>query len=892
MDVSQVELSEAEQILLAERLQKARLKKAAPQTIGRKPQSEPAPLSFAQRRLWFLDQWEPGSPTYNIPTALRLSGPLDVAALCSALEEIVRRHQVLQMTCVTIDEEPVLTRHPDPSLAVKVVNISALAVDVRKAEVQRLTNGEARRPFDLARDLPIRASLLRQGATEHVLLLTFHHIATDGWSLNIFVKELVTLYGAFHQGNPSPLPELPIQYTDFAYWQRNWLQDQVLDKQLAYWKQQLAGAPEVLELPMDRPRPSVWTSNGAHYWFDLPPSLAQAVKTLSRQEGTTPFMTLLAVFQALLVRYTGQSDIVVGSPIAGRNRSEIEGLIGLFLNALVLRTDLGDNPSGRELLRRVREVTLEAYAHQDLPFEKLVEELHPDRNLSHAPLFQIMFNYLNTPQSALELPDLSIEYLGADSGTAKLDLNLEFEEIDEKIRGTLTYNTDLFDPDTIARLAERFQILLAAVVANPELPLSELSLLTPAERQKLLVEWNDTHALYPPVQCVHQLFEEQVARTPGAVAIIFEDQQHTYHELNRRANQVAHYLQSLGVGPDVRMGLLMERSLDILVALLGILKAGGAYVPLDPIYPQERIRFMLEDVQVSVLVTQSDLAANLPDLGAMQVVCVDGDWDTIAQHDDENPPLAVTPANLIYVLFTSGSTGRPKGVAVEHRNYLNYYHGVMPRLQVTPGMSFAMVSTFSTDLGTIQFWAPLTTGGTVHIISYERATDPAAMVNYFSRHRIDALKLVPSHFDALQGVPGSETIVPRKLVIFTGEASQWETVARVKALNPACVVQDHYGVTETTCATLTYEVSGEIPRQHAATLPLGRPLGNVRVYVLDERMAPCPIGMPGELYIGGHGVTRGYVGRPALSAERFVPDPFPPLHPPQGGGKRGGRGQV
>ncbi|MCP3997670.1 MAG: AMP-binding protein, partial [bacterium] len=390
-------------------------------------------------------------------------------------------------------------------------------------------------------------------------------------------------------------------------------------------------------------------------------------------------------------------------------------------------------------------------------------------------------------------------------------------ETDAGISGSFVYNTDLFDPETIQRMAERYQMLLDAMVADPDQRLNEISLLTQSERQQLLVDWNGSPTVYPPVQCVHQLFEEQVERTPETVAVIFDQQRYSYRELNQRANQVAHHLQSLGVGPDVRVGLFMERSLDNLVALLGILKAGGAYVPLDPIYPQERIRFMLEDVQVSALVTQSALAAELPDLGDMRVVCIDGDWPAISQHSDENPPITVIPSNLIYVLFTSGSTGRPKGVAVEHRNYLNYFHGVMPRLKVTPGMSFAMVSTFSTDLGTVQFWAPLTTGGTTHIISYERATDPDAMVDYFSRHTIDALKLVPSHFDAWQGAPGSETIVPRKLVIFTGEASQWETVNGVKALNPDCMIQDHYGATETTCATLTCVVPDAPPDDHLAT---------------------------------------------------------------------------
>ncbi len=828
------------------------------------------PLSFAQQRLWFFDQWEPENSVYNIPMVVRLKGPLDVDALVQSLNEIVRRHEALRTTYFAIDGQPVQVIAPLLTLPLPVEDLRA--EPERETQMRRLVVEEAHRPFDLVEGPLLRAALLRLAKEEHVLQLTMHHIVSDAWSVNTFNQELAVLYRAYSAGEPSPLPELVIQYADFAVWQREWLQGEVLETQLAYWKQQLGGRLPVLELLTDRPRPAVQTFRGAWQRFVVPKSVFDALRVLSRQEECTLFMTLLAAFKALLHRYTGQDDIIVGTPIANRNRVEIEGLIGFFVNTLVLRTDLSDNPTFLELLNRVREVSMDGYIHQDLPFEKLVEELAPERNLSHNPIFQVMFNYHNTP-SALELPGLAVEHLGMDGVTAKFDLNWAVGKDGDEIRGTVTYNVDLFDDDAIRRMIDHFQTLLAGIVAEPGQSLAQLPLLTPSERQQLS-EWSDTQATYAHVPCMHRLFEEQVARTPGAIAVIFEGQQYTYHELNRRANQVAHYLQSLGVGPDVRVGLFMERSLDILVALLGILKAGGAYVPLDPIYPQERVRFMLEDVRVSALVTQSDLAANLPDLDNVHTVCLDDDWDTIARHSAENPPIAVIPSNLIYVLFTSGSTGQPKGVAVEHRNYLNYFQGVVPRLRIEPGMHFALASTFSTDLGTIQFWAPLTTGGTVHIISYERATDPQAMADYFSHHPIDALKLVPSHFDALQSVTGCESILPRKLIIFTGEASSWETVAQVKAIRPNCMVQDHYGVTETTCATLTYIVPDEIPRQHPPTLPLGEPLGNVRVHILDPLMQPVPIGVPGELYIGGAGVTRGYFNRPALTARCFIPDPF------------------
>lgn len=877
MTISPAELSDAKRALLAQRLQKARQKEHKPQTISRRADGEPALLSFAQRRLWFLTQWEPDNPAYNMRSVLRLSGELDAAALQQAFNEIIRRHQVLQMVYPTIDEagdeEPVQRPQPQPLLPLPIIDLSGCLPEEQGAKQHRLAHEEVHRPFNLAQDLPIRTTLLRLSDHEHVLLLTVHHIASDEWSWHILLEELMAFYQAFHEGEAPHLSELPLQYTDFAFWQRNWLQGDVLEKQLTYWKKQLAGIPAVLELPTDRPHPPIRSHQGANHTFHLPLELSQGVQKLAQQTGVTPFMVLLATLQVLLHRYTGQDDIVIGSPIAGRNRSEIERLIGFFINTLVLRGDLSGNPSVHELLQRGRETTLAAYEHQDIPFEKLVEELQPERSLSHTPLFQVLFNYHNAPHTSLELPDLQVERIPVESKTAKFDLSLAVTETEQGIRVTFNYNVDIFNADTIQRMAAHFETVLTGMVANPAQRIADLPLLTLTEQAQLQT-WNDTTVVYPPIACVHELFERQVIQNPQAAAATFEGMTYTYQELNQRANQLARHLQTLGVGPDVRVGLFIERSLDILVAMLGTLKAGGAYVPLDPIYPPDRIRFMLEDVQAPVLLTQAHLLSDLPDLGDIHLLCLDRDWETVAVHDGGNLPVTVDPANLMYLLFTSGSTGQPKGVAVEHRNFLNYIQGLLQRLDLPSGLNYALVSTFAADLGSTNVFGALCSGGRVHIISYERAADPPALADYFRQNRIDVMKLVPSHFEALQAFCGPEAFVPHHTLILAGEACPWPTMAQIRAVRPQCQLHNHYGPTETVVSALNYAVPDILPSDEGVAVPLGRPFGNVRGYVLDKGMRPLPIGIPGELYLGGPGVTRGYLNRPSRTAMSFIPDPF------------------
>jgi amino acid adenylation domain-containing protein len=829
------------------------------------------PASFAQQRLWFLDQLEPGSAVYNMSAALRLTGPLHVPALQQSLDEIVRRHGALRTTFAQVEGELAQVIAPALSIALPVVDLQMLPVMEREAETAQLIAQEAEHPFDLAKGPLLRGRLLRLDEQEHMLVLTMHHIVSDAWSMGVFYQELTTLYAAFVRGKPSPLSEPPLQYADFALWQREWLQGDLLEEQLSYWKQRLADVPTVLELPIDRPRPAVQTYRGAVHRFALPTALSEALKALSRQEGATLFMTLLAAFQVLLYRYTGQDDILVGAPIANRTQAECEGLIGFFVNTLVLCTDLAGNPNFRELLRRVREVALGAYAHQDLPFERLVEELQPERDLSRNPLFQVMFDLQNAPLPALDLPDLTVQPLTVDYGTAKFDLTLSVQETAQGLNGLLEYNTDLFDEATIMRLAGHFQTLLEGITADPAQPIGTLPLLTEAERQYLLVDWNATRTDYPREMCVHQLFEAQVERTPDAVAVVFEDQQLTYRELNERANQVAHHLQRLGVGPEVLVGLCMERSLEMVVGLLGILKAGGAYVPLDPAYPQERLAFMLEDAGVPILLTQRHLLERLPDREA-EVLCLDADWPEIAQQAASNAASAVTPQNLAYVIYTSGSTGRPKGAMIVHRGLTNYLSWAVQAYPVAQGRGAPVHSSISFDLTITGLFAPLLAGRATHLLpeqaGVETLTEALRCGSNFS-----LVKITPAHLELLaQQLTPAQATGPTRSFIIGGENLRAENVAFWRDYAPETVLVNEYGPTETVVGCCVYTISAATPR--TGSIPIGRPIANTRIYILDNQLQPVPTGVPGELYIGGAGVARGYLNRPELTAEKFIADPF------------------
>ncbi|MEH2211066.1 amino acid adenylation domain-containing protein [Nostoc sp.] len=821
-------------------------------------------LSFAQARLWFLEQLEPGNFAYNIPAGVRLTGSLHVMALRQSLNEIVHRHEALCTSFTTVNGEPVQVIAQTFALTLPVVDLRELPQAKQQAEVERLATAEAQRPFDLAQGLLLRATLLQLNETEHVLLLTMHHIVSDGWSMGVFIRELAALYCAFSTGKPSPLPNLPIQYADFAHWQRQWLQGEVLEEQLSYWKRQLNNAPPVLELPTDRPRPPIQSYRGAIGSLVVSESLTQKLKLLSQCNGVTLFMLLLAAFQTLLYRYTEQSDICIGSLIANRNRTETEGLIGFFVNTLVLRTDLSGNPSFQELLGRVREVALGAYAHQDLPFEQLVEALKPERSLSHQPLFQVMFILQNSPMPTLELPGLTLNSLELDITTAKFDLTLAMEDSSEGLVGSLEYNTDLFEAQTISRMLGHFKTLLEGIVADPQQRLSNLALLTQQEHQQLLVEWNHTELIYPRDLCIHQLFEAQVEKTPDAVALVFEEQILTYRELNTKANQLAHYLQALGMEPEVLVGICVERSVEMVVGLLGILKAGGAYVPLDPAYPPERLTLMLEDARVSVVVTQQSLLPKLTK-DYTNVVCLDSDWQSIVQESQENVHCQVTSEHLAYVIYTSGSTGKPKGVQIEHRAVVNFLHAMRLNPGLTQEDALLAVTTISFDIAGLEIYLPLIVGARIVLSSREVAMDAAQLIKVLSESGASIMQATPASWQLLlqAGWRGN----PQLKILCGGEALNTELANQL--LEMVDSVWNMYGPTETTIWSACYKVKAS-----QSQLPIGRPIPNTQFYILDRHFQPVPIGVPGELYIGGEGLARGYRNYPDLSAEKFIPNTF------------------
>jgi amino acid adenylation domain-containing protein len=827
------------------------------------------PLSFAQARLWFLDQLEPGNAFYNIPAAVRLSGQLNLAALEQSLNQIISRHEALRTNFVTVNGQPVQVIASTLTLTVPVVDLRQVPESELERDCQRLANEEAVQPFDLATEPLVRTKLLQLSESEHVLLLTMHHIVSDGWSMGVLVRELAALYEAFCNDSLLVLPELPIQYPDFAVWQQQWLQAEVLESQLGYWKQQLDGASALLELPTDRPRLAVQTFRGAHQSFALSKEVTEALITLSQRQGATLFMTLLAAFEILLHRYTGQADICVGTPIANRNRAEIEGLIGLFVNTLVLRTDMSGNPSFEDVLSRVRDVALEAYAHQDLPFEQLVEALQPSRDLSHTPLFQVMFVLENAPMPSLKLQGLTLSLLEVESATAKFDLTLSLENSEQGLIGSWEYNTDLFDAATITRIAGHYETLLEAIVTNPQQQVSQFPLLSEAERHQLLVEWNDTQVNYPTDVCIHQLFEAQVERTPDAVAVVFEDEQLTYGELNRRANQLAHHLRSLGVGPDVLVGISLERSLEMVIGLLGILKAGGAYVPLDPEYPTERLAYMLSDSQVSVLLTQSKLADSFPEHGA-QVVYLNKDWGVISRQSQENPVRSVKSSNLAYTIYTSGSTGKPKGVMISHKAISNHMCWMQTAFPLTDADKVLQKTPFSFDASIWEFYAPLLAGAQLVMARPGGHRDSAYLIEVITELKVTTVQLVPSLLQMLLESEKFKMCKSLKRVFCGGEALPMEYIKRFSRHLDADL-HNLYGPTEATIDVIFFTCKSE---SHQQLVPIGRPIANTQIYILDGYLQPVGVGVAGELYIGGDGLARGYLNRPDLTAEKFISNPF------------------
>ena len=834
----------------------------APRNVG-------LPLSFSQQRLWFLQQLEPNNSFYNESAALQLIGTLDIAALEQSLNRIVQRHEALRTTFDILDGQPVQIIASNLTLTLPVVDLRQLKEAEQSRVVQRLSLEQSQRLFDLVRGPLLRCTLLQLSDQKYVLLLTMHHIIGDVWSGGVLISELSFLYQTFTTGKSISLPELPIQYADFAVWQRQELKGEKLQSQLSYWKQQLENAPPLLQLPTDRPRPPVQTYQGAKQSFRLPKGLTEALKEVGRKAKATLFMTLLAAFKILLYRYSGQADIIVGSPIANRTRAEIEGLIGFFVNTLVLRTPLSGNPTFEDLLGRVRKVMIGAYANQDLPFEKLVEELQPERDVNYNPLFQVAFSLQNTPRASLELPGLLITPFELESTRAVFDLRLEVVETGSGLEGFWEYNTDLFDAARICRMNGHFQILLEAIADNLQQRINQLPLLSEIERHQLLVEFNQTQTDYPKDTCIHKLFEAQVEKTPDSVALVFaENQQLTYHELNQRANQLAYHLQSLGVGPEVLVGICVKRSLEMVVGLLGILKAGGAYVPLDPNYPAERLSYMLSDAGVEVLLTEQSLLDSLQQNQA-QVVCLDADGDAIWQHNQDNLDVEVRSDNLAYVVYTSGSTGKPKGVSIIHQGIVRLVKETN-YVSLTSQEVFLQLAPISFDASTFEIWGSLLNGAKLVIMCAHTPTLKES-AEVIEKYKVTTLWLTASLFH-LMVEQQLEKLKSVRQLLAGGEVLSPPHVERVIKFLPGCQLINGYGPTENTTFTCCYRVKGSTV--NVASISIGRPIANTQVYILDRHLQLLPIGVPGELYAGGDGLARDYLNRPELTQERFIPNLF------------------
>ena len=782
---------------------------------------------------------------------------------------MARRHEDLRTTFAVAEGQPVQIIAAEQAWRVNVIDLQDRPEPEREHQALELVRAEARQPFDLEHGPLLRLRLYRLSESHHLLFVAMHHIISDAWSMGILSRELMTFYNAYAAGQPLTLPALAIQYADFAAWQRQRLTGETLAGQIAYWRRRLAGVA-VLDLPTDRPRPAIQSQRGAMQSVDVPAALLESLHRLNQKKGVTLFMTTLAAFQALVQRYTGQTDVAIGVPIANRHQLAIENLIGSFVNTLVLRTDLTGDPTFNEVLERVRDTALEAFAHQDLSFAQLVAELQPERDTSHSPLFQIMFNVINVPMPTPNLTDLDVTYIEVDRGGAQFDLSCTVIDVPNLQRVNISYNTDLFDADTIARFIQHYVILLESLVARPDLHLSELRLLTEAERRQLLQEWNATAAEYPRNTCVHHLFKGQAERTPDAVAIISQSlrqrvEEHvTYHELNRRANQLAHYLGKLGVGPGVYIGISIERSVEMVVGLLGILKAGGAYVPLDPAFPPERLAFMLQDSQVPVLLTQERLLGQLPAHTA-HTVCLDADWETIAREDAGNFAGAATTADLAYILYTSGSTGKPKGVEIPHRALTNFLLSMQAEPGLTANDVLLSVTTLSFDIAGLELYLPLITGARVVVVSHEVAADGALLLKALDRYGATVMQATPATWRMLIDSGWGRT--PGLKMLCGGEALPRDLADQILARGGT--LWNMYGPTETTIWSSTYEVKrGDEP------IHLGHPIANTQFYILDARFQPVPIGVPGELYIGGDGVARGYLNRLDLTAEKFLNNPF------------------
>jgi amino acid adenylation domain-containing protein len=871
-------LSPAQRALFEQRLKQKGLgsKNVSTQVsvIPKRQISDAPPLSLAQERFWLMHQLESDIHLYNESNLFRFTGQLNGEALEKSLNEVIKRHEILRTNFQVLDGQTVQIIASDLTLNLPIIDLQEVSEDDREVKVKQIIQEISSRPFDLTQGALLRAILLKIQPNEHLFLVTMHHILCDGWSMKVFFQELANFYQALNENKPSNLPELPIQYADFAIWQREKIVRQEYANHLSYWKQQLAGTLPILELPTDYPRPAVQSFRGARNSLVLSENLTQALKSLSQREGVTLFVLLLTAFKILLYRYTGQLDLLVGTPISDRTQIETERLIGCMLNTLVLRTDLSGNPSFRQLLARVRDVTLAAFTHQELPFEQLVKELQPNRDLSHTPLFQVMFVFLEAPLLSLELPGLMMQPLMVDSGISKFDITLFLEDSKQGLIGAVEYNTDLFKAETIARMWEHFQTLLEGIITDPEQEISNLPLLTATEMRQF-VECNDTQIEYPQA-CIQELFEAQVERTPDAVAVVFEGESLTYKELNQQANQLAHYLRGLGVEAETLVGICLERSLNMIVALLAILKAGGAYLPLDPAYPKERLAYMLEDSQVSLLLTQQHLVETLPPSNA-RAICLDRDSEILAGESAENLAIASTPENLAYVIYTSGSTGKPKGVLITHGNVVRLFSATQSWFNFDNRDVWTLFHSYAFDFSVWEIWGALLYGGRLIVVPFWVSRSPDAFYQLLCQQQVTVLNQTPSAFRQLMEAEASLGVAKElalRLVIFGGEALELPSLKpwfeRHGDQMPQLI--NMYGITETT-VHVTYRPLAIADTNKTASV-IGHPIPDLQIYLLDRYKQFVPVGVPGEIYVGGAGLARGYFNRPDLTEEKFISNPF------------------
>ncbi|HWX40673.1 MAG TPA: amino acid adenylation domain-containing protein [Blastocatellia bacterium] len=871
-------LSPEKQALLLKRLRGANVPGSEHEQIPPRSRTGPAVTSFAQQRMWFLDRFNPGSSAYNVPISVRL-GPVNIPAMAQALSEIVRRHHVLRTTFAESDGPPVQVVAPYALRTMPVVDLSVLSDTQAEETSLALLKDELWRPFNLERGPVLRIGLLRLSERHNIAFATMTHIVTDGWSTGIFISELSVLYDCFSRAKVSSLTEPAIQYTDYAEWQREWTERNVVDRDLGYWKQRLSGIPAALELPGDRPRPRRPSFEGLEEFIALPASLSNDVRDLCQRTRLSLFMVMLGAFQILLRCYARQEDIVVGAPIANRRMAELEGLIGYFSNTLAIRSTMAAAMTCFEFLAQVRENALGGYAHQDLPFERLVEELQPERTFAHTPLFQVLFVFLGAEKKTGSARNVSLDMVKVHGRSAKFDLTLWVTEREELI-AALEYQKEVFDGVTIRRMLGHFERILAAISTDTAQTIGELQMLGKAEHQQILKEWAGAADESDLSCCLHQLITRQADLTPDRIAVAQDGRQLSYAELNRRSGRLANFLSASGVRAEAIVALYIERSVEMVIGLLGTLRAGAAYLPIDPASAADRNAYMIEESGARFILTQELLVDRMPP-ARVPLICLDRDWDIVSSEPSEAADDRAGSFNAAYVIYTSGSTGNPKGVVIEHRQIVAYSSAVVERLQLYPESNFAMVQPLTFDSCLTCVVPALTIGGTLHILPSDLLSDAEAVSRQIAANAIDCMKITPSHLGALWESRHRSELLPKRRLVFGGESSEWEWIREIQALAPRCAIFNHYGPTETTVGSLVYRLSPDRACRETGSVPIGRPLGNTRAYVVDPWLHTVPAGVPGELCIGGRSVARGYLNHGRLTAEKFTPDPF--------GGEFGGR---